>query len=132
MWKFTHLFDKILLEKFEFVWRGYMNDVIGPIILGAFISILGFSNMKGNISSIHWYHRKRITEENRLPFGRMIGLGTVICGVSLVVFGCLSFVSEKTQIDIFTTLGSVVVSVGLVIGLALSLYAMIKYNKGIF
>ena len=132
MWKFTHLFDIILLEKFEFVWRGYMNDVIGPIILGAFISILGFSNMKGNISSIHWYHRKRITEENRLPFGRMIGLGTVICGVSLVVFGCLSFVSEKTQIDIFTTLGSVVVSVGLVIGLALSLYAMIKYNKGIF
>ena len=109
-----------------------MNDVIGPIILGAFISILGFSNMKGNISSIHWYHRKRITEENRLPFGRMIGLGTLICGVSLVVFGCLSFVSEKTQIDIFTTLGSVVVSVGLVIGLALSLYAMIKYNKGIF
>lgn len=109
-----------------------MGAVIGPIILGVFISILGFSNMKGNISSVHWYHRKRITEENRLPFGRMIGLGTIICGVSLVVFGGFSFVAEKTQIDIFTIIGAVIVVVGFVIGLALSLYAMIKYNKGIF
>ena len=31
-----------------------MGAVIGSIILGIFISILGFSNMKGNISSIHW------------------------------------------------------------------------------
>ena len=29
-------------------------------------------------------------------------------------------------------MGAVIVVVGLVIGLALSLYAMIKYNKGIF
>ena len=109
-----------------------MSDVIGPIIIGIFISILGVSNMKGNISSIHWYHRKRITEENRLPFGRMIGLGTIICGISIVIFGCLSFIAEKTQIDLFTIIGTVIVVVGLVIGLALSLYAMIKYNKGIF
>ena len=109
-----------------------MGAVIGPIILGIFISVLGFSNMKGNISSIHWYHRKRITEENRLPFGRMIGLGTIICGISIVILGCFSFVAEKTQIDLFSIIGAVIVVVGLVIGLALSLYAMIKYNKGIF
>ena len=109
-----------------------MSDVIGPIIIGIFISILGVSNMKGNISSTHRYHRKRITDENRLPFGRMIGLGTIICGVSIVIFGCLSFAAVKTQIDLFTIIGTVIVVVGLVIGLALSLYAMIKYNKGIF
>lgn len=34
-----------------------MGDVIGPVILGIIISILGISNMKGNISSLHWYHR---------------------------------------------------------------------------
>ena len=109
-----------------------MSDVIGPIIIGIFISILGVSNMKGNISSIHRYHRKRITDENRLPFGRMIGLGTIICGVSIVIFGCLSFAAVKTQIDLFAIIGTVIVVVGLVIGIALSLYAMIKYNKGIF
>ena len=62
----------------------------------------------------------------------MIGLGTIICGVSIVIFGCLSFAAVKTQIDLFTIIGTVIVVVGLVIGLALSLYAMIKYNKGIF
>ena len=109
-----------------------MGDVVGPIILGVFISMLGFFNMKGNISSVHWYHRTRITEANKLSFGRMIGLGTIICGVSIIIFGCLSFVTVITQMDLFTTIGSVIVVVGLVIGLALSLYAMIKYNKGIF
>ena len=109
-----------------------MDAVIGPIILGVFISMLGVFNMRGNISSIHWYHRKRVTEKDRLPFGRMVGLGTVICGVSIAVFGCLSFATEKTRLDFFTVIGSVVVIVGLATGLALSLYAMIKYNKGIF
>ena len=109
-----------------------MDAVIGPIILGVFISMLGVFNMRGNISSIHWYHRKRVTEKDRLPFGRMVGLGTVICGVSIAVFGCLSFAAEKTRLDFFTVIGSVVVIVGLATGLALSLYAMIKYNKGIF
>ena len=109
-----------------------MDDVILPILLGACISILGFSNMKGNISSVHWYHRKRITEENRLPFGRLIGLGTIICGFSIAMFGCLSFVALKTQIELFVMVGSVIAVVGLVFGLALSVYAMLKYNKGIF
>lgn len=49
-----------------------------------------------------------------------------------MIFGCLSLVAEKTQILIFTIIGAVIVVVGLVVGLALSLYAMIKYNKGIF
>lgn len=50
----------------------------------------------------------------------------------MAIYGCLSFVAEKTQIDIFTMIGAVIVVIGLVVGLALSLYAMIKYNKGIF
>ena len=109
-----------------------MDTGIGPIILGILLSILGFSNMKGNLSSIHRYHRKRITAENRVPFGRMVGAGTIICGISLVVSGCLTCISEKMQLDTLALIGSVVLGVGLVVGLALSFYAMLKYNKGIF
>ena len=109
-----------------------MDAVIVPILLGVFISILGFSNMKGNIASVHWYHGKRITEENKVSFGRMIGLGTIICGVSIIFFGCLTFVALITQMELFATIGSVIVVLGLVIGLTLSVYAMMKYNKGIF
>ena len=109
-----------------------MDSAIGPAILGIIICILGVSNRKGNISSIHWYHRKRITEETRLPFGKMIGLGTIICGAALIAFGIFSFVTVITENDLFTIIGSVLVVLGLAVGLALSLYAMIKYNKGIF
>lgn len=109
-----------------------MGSVIGPVILGIVVSIIGFSNIKGNISSVHWYHRRRITEENRLPYGRMIGLGTVICGVSIAIFGCFSFLTEKTTNELFIIIGSVLLIIGIVIGLALNLHAMVKYNNGIF
>ncbi len=109
-----------------------MDSVFVPIILGIFILILGIFNMKGNISSIHWYHRQRLTEENRILFGKVVGLGTIIIGASIIAFGALSLAAELLGIHLFIIIGSVIAAVGTVVGLALSLYAMIKYNKGIF
>ena len=59
-----------------------MGDVIGPVILGIIISILGISNMKGNISSLHWYHRQRVSPDDVMPFGKRVGLGTLIIGIA--------------------------------------------------
>lgn len=109
-----------------------MANVIGPIILGVFILILGISNMRGNISSLHWYHRRRVAEEDRLPFGRIVGIGTIIIGISIMLAGILSFTAEQTQNELFTLISSVVIAVGLVIGLGMNFFAMFKYNKGIF
>ena len=109
-----------------------MSGVFESIILGVFIIILGLFNMKGNISTIHWYHRRRLAEEDKLPFGRLVGKGTVICGSVLVAFSCMNFVAEKTQNVMWTLVGSGVLMVGMVIGIALGVYAMFKYNKGIF
>ena len=72
-----------------------MGAVMEPVILGALILFLGISNMKGNISSVHWYHRKRVTEENLLPFGKTIGLGTAVCGGALMASGLFTFASKK-------------------------------------
>ena len=109
-----------------------MDEVLLPAIFGILITILGFSNMKGNISSLHWYHKKRVTEEDRLPFGRMVGLGTIICGVSVTLSGCLTFAAEQTQNALFTTISNGIVAVGLIIGISITLYAIMKYNKGLF
>ena len=109
-----------------------MDSVIVPIGLGIFISILGIFNMRGQISSIHWYHRRRVTEENIRPFGKMVGLGTIIIGVSVTLAGVLNLAAELMKNDLFAVAGEVLVVMGLAVGLGVSFYAMIKYNKGIF
>lgn len=109
-----------------------MESVIIPIALGLFIVVLGILNFKGNINSIHYYHRKRVTEENKGIFAKLMGVGTILCGVGVVAFGVFSYISETTNGPLYTAIGSWCVIVCLVVGLLISFYAMIKYNKGIF
>ena len=102
------------------------------IFIGLICVALGISNMRGNISSLHSYHRNRVSEEDRIPFGRMVGLGTILCGSGLAIGGGLALLAQAAQMPIFDWIGKVLLIVGLLIGLGLSFYAMIKYNKGIF
>lgn len=109
-----------------------MATFITSAALGVLISILGIINMTGNISSLHWYHRQRVTEENRKPFGKLVGLGTLIIGVAMILFGVLFLAFEKTQIGVLVIVGTVELIAGIAVGTVVSFYAMIKYNKGIF
>ena len=109
-----------------------MTSALMPVLLGVLIIGLGISNMKGNIASIHWYHRKRVTEADRVPFGKAVGLGTVIMGAGIAVSGCLISVAEKTQNHLFMIIGSVIVVAAIIVGLVISFRAIIKYNKSIF
>ena len=103
-----------------------------PILLGILLCLLGNANRKGNIASLHWYHRRRVTEENRLPFGRLVGWGTICCGISIILYGGLTIAAEAADLPVLITVGSALLLVGLAVGLFLNFYAMIKYNKGIF
>ena len=109
-----------------------MYAFVTLIFFGVLVSIVGVLNMKGNVSSLHWYHRRRVTEENRKPFGMLIGLGTVIIGASLVLLGAALFAFERTQRKVFLIVGISEMIFAITVGLTLSFYAMIKYNKGIF
>ena len=105
---------------------------IVTFLIGILCIVLGISNRKGNISSLHSYHRKRVRDEDKIPYGKKVGLGTIICGGSLIVFSILSAIAFYTGNSIFISIGDVLFIIGLTIGLGLSFYAMIKYNKGIF
>ena len=108
-----------------------MENIITAII-GVVCIVIGIINRKGNISTLHSYHRNRVSEKDRLPFGKMVGLGMIIIGVSMIIMGALSFIATILQNNLYLTLGSASLIVGLVIGLGITFYAMIKYNKGIF
>ena len=109
-----------------------MTACIVTALLGVLLIMLGISNMKGNIKSLHKYHRSRVSEEDRLPFGRKVGLGTIIIGVAVIIFSALLALGEYTGQTAVILVGNGILIAGLVTGLALSFYAMIKYNKGIF
>ena len=109
-----------------------MFPTITTALLGVIICVLGVTNMRGNISSLHWYHRQRVSEEDVKPFGKLVGLGTLICGISVIVYSAFLFVGIKTSVEIYTIVGSALMIVGLIVGMALSFYAMKKYNGGIF
>ena len=55
-----------------------MLELITLTVFGTLISVLGIVNMTGNISSLHEYHRHRVTEEDRKPFGRLVGMGLFV------------------------------------------------------
>ena len=109
-----------------------MVGAIMQIIIGIVIIILGTVNYKGNISTLHSYHRKRVAREDVLPFGRLVGIGTIIIGISIIIMGTLTLFALVLEKDIYTIIGTVVLIIGLVVGISITFYAMIKYNKGIF
>ena len=101
-------------------------------ILGVICIILGISNMRGNISSLHSYHRHRVSEEDIIPFGKQVGLGTVIIGIGIIVFSVLFAVTLYVENNIFVLVGTVALFIGLIIGTIMSFKAMKRYNSGIF
>ncbi len=110
-----------------------MIEIILAYLIGLGIIFLGVLSFKGNVRFLHSYHVKRITAETKKPFCLLVGIGHTIIGLFIIianVFTTIAYV--KGEPTILTTLSTVIAISGLVLGLALCFYAMIKYNKGIF
>ena len=102
-----------------------MGELIVQIVIGLVLIVIGMLNMKGNVSMLHSYHIKRVKEEDLVPFGKKVGTGTMIVGVSIMLSGIFSILN-------YAVISNVVTVAGLAIGLIIIFYAMFKYNKGIF
>ena len=61
---------------------------------------MGVVNIKGNISTIHAYNRRNVKEEDIPKYGKAVGTGTLIMGISLVLGFIASFWSEELIADI--------------------------------
>ena len=102
-----------------------MGEFIIQIIIGLVLIIIGIFNMKGNISMLHSYHRKRVKKEDVIPFGKKVGIGSIIIGITIILAGVFTILN-------YTHISNVVLSVGITMGITMIFYAMFKYNKGIF
>ena len=109
-----------------------MLEMIVTVVLGIVCIVIGILNTQGNISTLHARHRRRVAEEDILPFGRLVGAGTIVIGVGLIIGGTFLGLSELLTNSTYATVGGAILIVAFVVGLAISFAAMIKYNKGIF
>lgn len=101
-------------------------------LVGVLCIVLGIFNMQGNISSIHSYHRNRVKDDDVLTFGRLMGLGTIIVGGGIVTFSILGGIDLLAGIDILTYIGIGIMFSSITAGLVICVYAMKKYNGGVF
>ena len=77
----------------------------------------------GNISTIHACNRRKVKED--IPkYGKAVGTGTLIMGISLISGYIASLWNEKLMTMIILPAAAV--------GLGWMLYGQLKYNKGIF
>ena len=101
-------------------------ELIGALIVSALLVILGIFNCRGNVDLIHWYHRTRVRPEDRLSYGRTMGAGTILIGLTVAAAAVLERLTE------WKTVSYVVLALGLAAGLGVIVYGQFKYNKGIF
>lgn len=94
------------------------------LFIGVIVIVLGVVIAFGHIEIIHSYHRARITEETRKPYGKVVGFGSVVLGVGIALDGLISLLIEDFP--------PITVIIGSIVGVAIILYGQFKYNKGIF
>ena len=94
------------------------------LVLGIFISTLGIVNIAGNISTIHSYNRRKVKEEDIPKYGKAVGTGTLIIGISFVIAYAITYWNEEII--------PYIVIPAVLVGLIFMLYGQIKYNHSIF
>ena len=102
-----------------------LREHLTPIGLGMICMVLGAFNLKGNIASIHWYTRRKVSKDDQLPYCRTMGWGTILVGAAILL-------SSLVQVLWSELIGGVVALLGVLVGFVLMLYAQFKYNKGLF
>lgn len=101
--------------------------VMGVVCIG-----LGISLRKGNTALLHDYHTTHVSEEDGLPLGKRTGLGVMIIGTAIVIYGAVMGVTLVTEADMLNWIGLGILSAGLITGLVLTVSALKKYNGGMF
>ena len=108
-----------------FIFIEPLRESLVQLGLGIICVMLGIFNMCGNIGTIHWYNRRKVTKENQKAYCMFVGLGPLIVGVAIIAGAVIQALGNIAA-------SGLVIGVGVLIGLALILYAQFKYNRGLF
>ena len=102
------------------------------LVLGLLLVLMGVANRMGDLRSLHSYHRKRVSAEDMPAFVKAVGLGTILCGGGCLFYAVLHLLADLTDCAPFYIVGGIGLAICMVLGIFIALYAVFKYNKGLF
>ena len=109
-----------------------IGGVITCWVVGATCIVLGIINMCGNINTLHAYHRKRVRPEDVKKLGKLVGIGTILCGAGVISLGSGMLAFDLTSNNIYMILSYISFGVLMGGGIITTLVSICKYNKGLF
>jgi hypothetical protein len=106
------------------IWR--CIDMVGAIIVAVigivFITFGYLMWKKEKITLLHSYHYDKVSLSDRRGFCKISGLGVIFIGIGLLVTAIIIGITDSA-------LSFIAFSLGFVVGLALLIYAGVKYNR---
>ncbi len=103
------------------------TEFIGLLTVGFLIAATGFAISKGHISVLHSYHYKNVVD--REGYCKAMGKATMLMGIPVVISAITTLFPS---IKIIESVGTVILSAGLIIGCAFIFKIQYKYNGGLF
>ena len=105
-----------------------MAASVVTFIAGIAFIVIGILNRKGNISMLHEYHRNNLSEKDRIPFGKQVGLSMIVIGLGIIAFSVLFATGLRAGKDSVVLLGTALLLGAVIAGVVISVRATTKYN----
>lgn len=103
-----------------------MVELILMIGLGILFIFLGWRIWKKEqITLIHAYHYKKVSEEDKKPYTEKMGKGCMLIGVGMLLAGIVDYTTK-------TSYGWIFFGVCFISAMVIIIIAQNKYNKGLF
>ena len=109
-----------------------MPEFIVTLAVGILCCFFGVRNMMGDISSLHSYHRNNVSPDDVKPFGKLVGKGTLIIGIAVILMSVSTLIAYLSGLEWVIYIGMGLMFAGMLVGIVIAFYAMKKYNGGIF
>lgn len=109
-----------------------MYGGILSIVVGVVVIIIGILNSIGKIKMLHSYHTRNVAEEDKVPFGKRVGLGMFFVGVGLILMGGALILADLQQNEIIFSIGEGLFAIAFGVGICIIILALKKYNGGVF
>ncbi len=100
-----------------------MEKYIIFALMGILCLVIGIFNCLGNISTIKRKNRRNVAPADVPAYGRLVGIGTIIMGASMLAAMILELILK-------TALAEILILPGFLVGAVIITVAQFRYNKG--